>query len=144
MIARIHGTVAGAEEDAVLVDLHGLVMRVLSPGSTLSNLPPIGSAVSLETHLVVREDAMTLYGFATAAELQFFELLIGVNGVGPRAALNLLTFADPVQIYQAIAGRRHHDAVESAWDWKSNGGSDYPRSQTQAPGGNRAFTRWPT
>ncbi len=103
MIAGLRGILANVEESAVVVDLHGFLVRAFAPGSTLGQLDPIGSLISLHTYLAVREDALTLYGFATKAELQFFELLIAVNGVGPRAALGLLTFADPATIYQAIA-----------------------------------------
>jgi Holliday junction DNA helicase RuvA len=103
MIAGLHGFLADVEESAVIVDLHGFLVRAFAPGSTLGSLGAIGDSIRLHTYLAVREDALTLYGFATKAELQFFELLIGVNGVGPRAALGLLTFADPGTIYQAIA-----------------------------------------
>lgn len=103
MIAGLRGTVERVEEDAVIVNLHGFMVRALAPGSTLSSLPVTGDEVELLTHLVVREDALTLYGFSTSAELQLFELLITVNGVGPRVAMNLLSFSDPAGLYQAIA-----------------------------------------
>ncbi|MEZ4523829.1 MAG: Holliday junction branch migration protein RuvA [Thermomicrobiales bacterium] len=103
MIAGVRGLVATVEDDAVIVDLHGFLVRVLAPGSTLSTLPAAGGEVDLKTHLVVREDSLTLYGFSTLAELQLFELLITVNGVGPRVAMNLLSFSDPAGLYQAIA-----------------------------------------
>ena len=103
MIAGLRGRLAAVEEDAVIVDLHGFLVRALSPGSTLSSLPLIGDEIELSTHLAVREDSLTLYGFGTLAELQLFELLITVNGVGPRAAMNLLSFSDPAGLYQAIA-----------------------------------------
>lgn len=103
MIAGLRGRLAAVEEDAVIVDLHGFLVRALAPGSTLSSLPLTGDEIELSTHLAVREDSLTLYGFATPAELQLFELLITVNGVGPRAAMNLLSFSDPAGLYQAIA-----------------------------------------
>ena len=103
MIAGLRGRLAAVEEDAVIVDLHGFLVRALAPGSTLSSLPLIGDEIELSTHLAVREDSLTLYGFGTLAELQLFELLITVNGVGPRAAMNLLSFSDPAGLYQAIA-----------------------------------------
>lgn len=102
MIAGLRGTVARIEESAVIVDLHGFLVRVFSSGTTLSQLD-VGSQIELQTHLVVREDAMLLYGFESDAELQLFQLLLGVNGVGPRVALNLLTFDQPSVLYQAIA-----------------------------------------
>ena len=103
MIAGLQGQLAGVEEDGLIVNLHGFMVRVHAPGSTLAALPVVGSDVELLTHLVVREDALTLYGFSTAPELQLFELLITVNGVGPRVAMNLLSFAEPAMLYQAIA-----------------------------------------
>lgn len=103
MIAGLHGILANVEQDALIVDLHGFLVRVLAPGSTLNAIGGVGERVELHTHLAVREDALTLYGFASKPELQLFDLLLGVNGVGPRAALSLLTFADPAALYQAIA-----------------------------------------
>ncbi len=103
MIAGLQGILADVEETALIIDLHGFQVRALAPGSTLGSVGSIGEPVSLHTHLAVREDSLTLYGFASKAELQFFELLIGVNGVGPRAALSLLSFADTSALYQAIA-----------------------------------------
>lgn len=102
MIAGVRGTVSGLKETAVIVDLHGFMVRVFSSSHTLSALS-LGDAVELRTHLIVREDALTLYGFASDAEVQLFQLLLGVNGVGPRVALNLLSFDQPAALYQAIA-----------------------------------------
>lgn len=102
MIAGLRGIVAKVEENAVIVDLHGFLVRAFSSGTTLSQLET-GKPVELQTHMVVREDAMLLYGFESDAELQLFQLLLGVNGVGPRVALNLLSFDQPSVLYQAIA-----------------------------------------
>jgi Holliday junction DNA helicase RuvA len=63
----------------------------------------VGDSIELRTHLAVREDALTLYGFSSDAELQLFQLLLGVNGVGPRVALSLLSFDQPSVLYKAIA-----------------------------------------
>lgn len=103
MIAGVQGVVVAVEEGAVIVDLHGFMLRLLTPSSTMNALPATGQVVELKTHLVVREDALTLYGFMTEAELQLFQLMLGVTGVGPRAALGLLSFAEPGDIYRAIA-----------------------------------------
>jgi Holliday junction DNA helicase RuvA len=102
MIAGLRGTVARLEENAVVVDLHGFLVRAFTSTQTLSHLET-GQQVELQTHLVVREDAMLIYGFETEAELQLFQLLLGVNGVGPRVAMNLLSFDQPSVLYQAIA-----------------------------------------
>jgi Holliday junction DNA helicase RuvA len=102
MIAGVRGIVMVLEETAVVVDLHGFMVRVYSSGHTLSPLA-VGDSIELRTHLAVREDALTLYGFSSDAELELFQLLLGVNGVGPRVALNLLSFDQPSVLYKAIA-----------------------------------------
>lgn len=102
MIAGVRGVVATIEETAVVVDLHGFMVRVYSSNHTLASMEA-GQTVELQTHLLVREDALTLYGFSSEAELQLFQLLLGVNGVGPRVALSLLSFDQPAALYQAIA-----------------------------------------
>jgi holliday junction DNA helicase RuvA len=102
VIAGVRGVVARVEESAVIVDLHGFMVRVHSSTHSLSSLET-GQPVELLTHLLVREDALTLYGFATEPELKLFTLLLGVNGVGPRVALSLLSFDQPSVLYRAIA-----------------------------------------
>jgi len=102
MIAGVRGVVARIEESAAIVDLHGFMVRVHSSRHTLASLES-GQPVELVTHLIVREDALTLYGFASEPELQLFMLLLGVNGVGPRVALSLLSFDQPAVLYRAIA-----------------------------------------
>ena len=77
--------------DYLLVDVGGVVYQVFSPSSTLYSVGEVGSPVSLLTHLQVRDDGFTLFGFATRAELQLFQLLIAVTSVGPRIALALLS-----------------------------------------------------
>lgn len=103
MIAGLRGQIARVEEGAVIIDLHGFLVRVQSAASTLGAIGGVGDEIELVTHLVVREDSLTLFGFISEAELRLFELLLGVTGVGPRAALNLLSFASPADLYQAIA-----------------------------------------
>jgi Holliday junction DNA helicase RuvA len=103
MIAGVRGKVAALEAGAVIVDLHGFMVRVHTSTRTLGALEGIGGAIELVTHLVVREDALTLYGFSDPAELDLFQLLLGVTGVGPRVALNILSFGDPSLVYGAIA-----------------------------------------
>ena len=103
MIRGIRGRLVAKQPGAVLVDLHGLILRVYTSQTTLADLGQPGEEVELVTHLRVREDELALYGFATAAELELFELLIGVSGVGPRAALALLSIARPDELGQMIA-----------------------------------------
>lgn len=103
MIAGVRGRIAALEETSVIVDLHGFLVRVNTSASTLGDVGGEGDLVELTTHLVVREDSLTLYGFSTGAELELFQLLLGVNGVGPRVALSLLSYLDPGSLYEVIA-----------------------------------------
>ena len=77
--------------DHVVVQVGGVGLQVQVPSSALDSLGPVGSQVTLETFLVIRDDAVTLYGFPTSEEKRLFELLVGVNGVGPKLALSALS-----------------------------------------------------
>lgn len=103
MIAGVKGVVAAVEPSALVVDLHGFLIRVLTSGRSAAAAGTVGDRVSLVTHLVVREDALTLFGFIDEDELELFQLLLTVSGVGPRVALNLLSFDEPASLYAAIA-----------------------------------------
>ncbi|MCM8748244.1 Holliday junction branch migration protein RuvA [Thermomicrobiaceae bacterium CFH 74404] len=103
MIRGVRGRLVAKQPGAVLVDLHGFILRLYTSQTTLADLGQPGEEVELVTHLRVREDELALYGFASAAELELFELLIGVSGVGPRAALALLSIARPDELSQIIA-----------------------------------------
>ena len=103
MIAGVRGLIVAQEPAALIIDLHGFLIRVLTSGRTASAAGIVGDRVSLLTHLVVREDALTLYGFIDQDELDLFQLLLTVSGVGPRVALNLLSFDEPAVIYAAIS-----------------------------------------
>jgi holliday junction DNA helicase RuvA len=91
LIGRLSGKLAGKQPPQVLVDVGGVAYEVDVPMSTFYNLPPTGDAVSLYTHLVVREDAHTLYGFATLDERAAFRQLIRISGIGARTALSVLS-----------------------------------------------------
>lgn len=103
MIARLEGTLAELLRDGVLVDVGGVGYRVLMPVSALARLAERGERVSLHTSLQVREDSMTLYGFLSADERDLFETLLGVNGIGPRAALAVLSVYPPADLRRAVA-----------------------------------------
>jgi len=103
VIAGVRGTIAAIEANAVVVDLHGFLIRVSASTRALAQMGGVGDAVSLVTHLVVREDALALYGFPEQADLDLFLLLLNVNGVGPRVALSVLGFGDPGTVFSAIA-----------------------------------------
>ncbi|MBB2891785.1 Holliday junction branch migration protein RuvA [Flexivirga oryzae] len=103
MIATLRGTVLHVGLDQVVVEVGGVGLLTHTTPGTAAALRPGGEA-SLSTTLVVREDALTLYGFSTADERDLFELVQTVSGVGPRIALAMLAVASPDQIRAAIAG----------------------------------------
>ena len=103
MIGRISGTLLDKRPPALLVEVNGVGYEVDVPMSTLYGLPAIGERVVLLTHLVVREDAHLLYGFATEAERDAFRLLIRISGIGPRIALAVLSGLSVDELARAIA-----------------------------------------
>jgi Holliday junction DNA helicase RuvA len=104
MIGAVSGTLVETYADGALVDVGGVGYRVHAPGSVLARLPGVGKKVRLHTHLHVREDALTLYGFISGEERDIFEVLIGVNGIGPKGALAVLTVYEPDTLRRAIIG----------------------------------------
>ena len=103
MIARLTGTVAEKGAEHVVVDVHGVGYLVHLSAATSAALPGEGSPATLRTYTHVREDALTLYGFASEDEESVFRALIDVKGVGPRAAQNILGGIEPRDLAQAIA-----------------------------------------
>ncbi len=103
MIASLQGTVESLGSDCAIVDVGGVGFRVYMPTSVLSTLGAVGESVTLYTHLHVKEDDISLYGFSSANELQLFETLIGVSGLGPRLALAMLSTMSVEQLTMAIA-----------------------------------------
>src|SRR5439155_21492638 len=97
VIASVRGSVIARGADHVVVDVRGLGYKVFVPRY------PAGDEILLHTHQVIREDAQALYGFETPEELALFEMLIGVSGVGPKAAMAILSVARPAEIAGAIA-----------------------------------------
>ena len=100
MIARLRGRLAGRSGAGVVVDVNGV-------GYLVHATPSVhrlgGGEVTVEVHTVVREDALQLYGFATPAERELFELLLGVSGVGPKVALAIVSGSPPAELRRAIA-----------------------------------------
>jgi Holliday junction DNA helicase RuvA len=103
VIYTITGNVAAKRENSVVVEAGGFGFLVSVSGQTFAALPPVSSDAKLFCHLAVREDHLELYGFATEAERSLFELLIGVSGVGPKSALNVLGLASVRDLNAAIA-----------------------------------------
>jgi len=103
MIAGLHGTLESLGSDWAIINVGGISFQVYMPTSTLSLLGAIGEEVKLHTHLHLREDNATLYGFATADELRFFQTLLGVSGLGPKLALAMLSAMSVDKLTMAIA-----------------------------------------
>ena len=100
MIARLRGRIAGRAGTGLIVDVNGVGYLVHATPS----VQRLGDGeITVEIHTVVREDALQLFGFATADERQLFELLLGVNGVGPKVALAILSGSTPAELRRAIA-----------------------------------------
>lgn len=105
MIATLRGAVTGGEEDYLIVNVGGIGLRVFVPVG-LRGAAKSGEEIHLFTHLVVREDALTLYGFETESEQQYFNLLLGVNGIGPRTALAILSAMTVDMIRRSVLGEQ--------------------------------------
>jgi Holliday junction DNA helicase RuvA len=102
VIAGLRGRLEAKLPDSVLVDVGGVIYRVGTSATTLSEIGDVGESVRLLTHLFVREDQLTLYGFASDDELKLFETLIGVTGVGPRLACAILSSLRVEALQEAI------------------------------------------
>ena len=102
MIGRITGTLVEKNPPEVLVEAGGVGYEIDVPMSTFYNLPALGQAVTLLTHLAIREDAHQLFGFLTAAERQAFRQLIRISGVGSRIALAVLSGMSVGELAQAV------------------------------------------
>ena len=114
MIATLRGEIAQIEDSALIVEVGGVGLRVFVP-APLRTRVKTGEAAFLFTHLVVREDALTLYGFELQADRDLFNILLGVDGVGPKVALSVLStmtldavqravFADEAELLSRVPG----------------------------------------
>ena len=103
MIALIQGTVAVRRADHVVVSCGGVGYRLSVSAETLRHVPRVGQPTEIHTHLIVRDDALQLYGFATEEERDLFLLLIGVQSVGPKMALAVLSGGPPRDLLSAVA-----------------------------------------
>jgi len=101
MIATLRGEISQIEENALIVEVGGVGMRVFVPAPMRTNAKA-GEVIFMFTHLVVREDALTLYGFESQADRDLFNILLGVDGVGPKVALSVLSTLTIDTIQRAI------------------------------------------
>jgi Holliday junction DNA helicase RuvA len=102
MIGRLSGTLVEKNPPQILLDVQGVAYEVDVPMSTFYNLPATGDDVTLYTHLVVREDAHLLYGFATENERRAFRQLLRISGIGARTALSVLSGLSVAELAQAV------------------------------------------
>lgn len=103
MIAGLRGTVEGRTVDGLLVGVGGLILHVHVPTSVLAACPPVGERLFLHTYLHLREDSVALYGFGSEQERDVFRVLLGVNGVGPRVSMALLSSLGIARLGAAVA-----------------------------------------
>jgi holliday junction DNA helicase RuvA len=102
VIAQLRGRILEKHPNRLVTDVNGVGYEVFVPLSTFYGLGEPGSEVALRIHTHVREDALLLYGFATALEQELFERLIGVGGIGPKLALAVLSGIEPTELVRAI------------------------------------------
>ena len=105
MIGKISGKLIERHPPQVLVDVHGVGYEIDVPMSTFYQLPANGSEVTLYTHLIVREDAHQLYGFASEQERRVFRQLLKISGVGARTALSVLSGMSVSDLYEAVSAQ---------------------------------------
>lgn len=103
MIASVRGTLIAIAADHAVIETGGIGWQIYAPRQALAALGDIGTEARLFTYLLVREDSLTLYGFESVEQRRLFETLLGVTGVGPQAALNLLSSGTTDELRLAIA-----------------------------------------
>ena len=101
MIATLRGEISQIEDNALILEVGGVGMRVFVPAPLRTRLK-VGEIILLYTHLVVREDALTLYGFESQTDRELFNILLGVDGVGPKVALSVLSSMTLDSIQRAV------------------------------------------
>ncbi len=102
MIGQLCGILLEKQPPSLLLDVQGVAYEIDAPMGTFYHLPEIGQALTLHTHLIIREDAHHLYGFYSRAERQLFRILLKVNGVGPRLALTILSSMNPDEFVRCV------------------------------------------
>jgi len=103
VIASVRGEVLSRLPGGVVIEAAGVGYRLSVSSETLTDVPRVGERATLHTHLVLRDDGMHLYGFSTEPERELFLMLIGVQGVGPKVALAVLSGGAPRELLNAIA-----------------------------------------
>ncbi len=102
MYEYIKGIFKSIEKEYIVIECGNIGFKIFTSGSTISNMPAIDQQIKIYTHQIVREDFIGLYGFLTKDEISMFNLLISINGVGPKAALSLMSIANVSTLKYAI------------------------------------------
>lgn len=102
MISFIKGSLAEYGTDYLVLENQGIGYLIYTPAAVIDELPDIGGTVQIHTYMYVREDQLALYGFLTRDDLDIFKLLIGISGIGPKAALGILSTISPNQFRFAV------------------------------------------
>ncbi len=102
MYEYIKGIFKSIEKEYIVIECGNIGYKIFTSGSTISNMPAIEQQIKIYTHQIVREDFIGLYGFLTKDEISMFNLLISINGVGPKAALSLMSIANVSTLKYAI------------------------------------------
>lgn len=102
MIQHINGILTDIDEGQIVIEACGVGYGISVPGSVIAKLPPVGSELKLYTYYSVKEDSQSLYGFITKADREMFKALIGVNGIGPKGAIAILSVLNPDELRMAI------------------------------------------
>ena len=103
MIASLQGVIDAISKDSMIINVNGIGFKLSVPTSVLSELGVVGREIKLYTHMHVREDDLSLYGFGSLDELRLFETLISVSGLGPKTAMGMLSAMSADQLAMAIA-----------------------------------------
>ncbi len=114
MIHSVQGKIQEKKIGYVVVDVHGLGLKVLVSSGTYDKLPEVGVETSLLTHFQVKEDSMSLYGFLHEKEIRLFEALISISGIGPKSALGILSLA-PVEHLAAAITRGEKEILQKSY-----------------------------
>ena len=123
MIAYISGALVSAGENYIVIDNHGMGYRIFVSGKFLEHIPAYGTQIKIYTHMYIREDELTLYGFHSEEELSVFRILIGISGVGPKVAMAILTALTIQELQLAVISEdvktistgSDRDAVAHGW-----------------------------
>ena len=163
MIALLRGEVAVRRADHVVVLCGEVGYRAAVSAETLRHVPPVGEQVTLHTHLIVRDDALALYGFHSEQERDLFLMLLGVQAVGPKVALAVLSAGQPRELiaalaagdaarFQAVPGIGKRTAERIIVELREKVGADSavavrrrgdPRAARRGAGGARGAIAWP-